>query len=64
MGGKERVGGKEYWGELKMEVVRVGVEEEGSIGGVGGKDEVNDKVVFKWIRVWEGEGGVCGGGKK
>ncbi|MBD3703849.1 transposase [Klebsiella pneumoniae] len=45
--------------EFKMELVRLALEEEGSIAALARKHDVNDNLLFKWIRLWQREGRVC-----
>ncbi|EOU3984602.1 transposase [Escherichia coli] len=42
-----------------MELVRLALEEEGSIAALARKHDVNDNLLFKWIRLWQREGRVC-----
>ncbi|MBW6086931.1 transposase [Escherichia coli] len=50
--------------EFKMELVRLALEEEGSIAALARKHDVNDNLLFKWIRLWQREGRVCRPPKK
>ncbi|HGT3001032.1 TPA: transposase, partial [Enterobacter hormaechei] len=36
-----------------MELVRLALEEEGSIAALARKHDVNDNLLFKWIRLWQ-----------
>lgn len=56
---KERLPRKHYSPEFKMELVRLALEEEGSIAALARKHDVNDNLLFKWIRLWQREGRVC-----
>ncbi|MGR4445290.1 transposase [Escherichia coli] len=42
-----------------MELVRLALEEEGSIAALARRHDVNDNLLFKWIRLWQREGRVC-----
>ncbi|HAN4513988.1 TPA: transposase [Escherichia coli] len=59
MRAKERLPRKHYSPEFKMELVRLALEEEGSIAALARKHDVNDNLLFKWIRLWQREGRVC-----
>ena len=59
MRAKERLPRKHYSPEFKMELVRLALEEEGSIAALARKHDVNDTLLFKWIRLWQREGRVC-----
>lgn len=43
-----------------MELVRLALEEEGSIAALARKHDVNDNLLFKWIRLWQREGRSVG----
>ncbi|EJC3639586.1 transposase [Salmonella enterica] len=45
---KERLPRKRYSPEFKMELVRLARQHD-----------VNDNLLFKWIRLWQREGRVC-----
>ncbi|WP_454758180.1 transposase [Citrobacter freundii] len=53
MRAKERLPRKHYSPEFKMELVRLALEEEGSIAALARKHDVNDNLLFKWIRLCE-----------
>ncbi|ECB7135840.1 hypothetical protein E1A04_14950 [Salmonella enterica subsp. enterica serovar Virchow] len=53
MRAKERLPRKHYSPEFKMELVRLALEEEGSIAALARKHDVNDNLLFKWIRLWQ-----------
>ncbi|WP_247621816.1 transposase [Citrobacter freundii] len=55
MRAKERLPRKHYSPEFKMELVRLALEEEGSIAALARKHDVNDNLLFKWIRLWQRE---------
>jgi transposase len=57
MRAKERL--ETLFPEFKMELVRLALEEEGSIAALARKHDVNDNLLFKWIRLWQREGRVC-----
>ncbi|MBJ9325133.1 transposase [Citrobacter freundii] len=59
MRAKERLPRKHYSPELKMELVRHALEQEGSIAALARKHDVNDNLLFKWIKLWQREGRVC-----
>lgn len=59
MRAKERLPRKHYSPEFKMELVRLALEQEGSIAALARKHVVNDNLLFKWIRLWQREGRVC-----
>ncbi|EBO9655618.1 transposase [Salmonella enterica subsp. enterica] len=59
MRAKERLPRKHYSPEFKMELVRLALEEEGSIAALAWRHDVNDNLLFKWIRLWQREGRVC-----
>ncbi|ELL3233433.1 transposase [Escherichia coli] len=59
MRAKERLPRKHYSPEFKIELVRLALEEEGSIAAQARKHDVNDNLLFKWIRLWQREGRVC-----
>lgn len=42
-----------------MELVRLALEQEGSIAALARQHDVNDNLLFKWIRLWQREGRVC-----
>ncbi|EAS3261076.1 transposase [Salmonella enterica] len=56
---KERLPRKRYSPEFKMELVRLALEQEGSIVALARQHDVNDNLLFKWIRLWQREGRVC-----
>ncbi|EKQ4786503.1 transposase [Salmonella enterica] len=56
---KERLPRKRYSPEFKMELVRLALEQEGSIAALARQHDVNDNLLFKWIRLWQREGRVC-----
>ncbi|MBB9333623.1 transposase [Escherichia coli] len=60
MRAKERLPRKHYSPEFKMELVRLALEEEGSIAALARKHDVNDNLLFKWIRLWRVKGGSVG----
>ncbi|HHD2902805.1 transposase [Escherichia coli] len=47
MRAKERLPRKHYSPEFKMELVRLALEEEGSIAALARKHDVNDNLLFK-----------------
>ncbi|WP_183269238.1 transposase [Buttiauxella sp. A111] len=42
-----------------MELVRLVLEKEGSVDALARQHDVNDNLLFKWIRLWQHEGRVC-----
>ncbi|WP_072093987.1 transposase [Trabulsiella odontotermitis] len=40
-------------------MVRLALEQEGSIAALARQHDVNDNLLFKWIRLWQREGRVC-----
>ncbi|HBR1870906.1 TPA: transposase [Klebsiella variicola] len=64
MRAKERLPRKRYSPEFKMELVRLALEQEGSIAALARQHDVNDNLLFKWIRLWQREGRVCRPRKK
>ncbi|EJB3895947.1 transposase [Salmonella enterica] len=56
---KERLPRKCYFPEFKLELVRLALEQEGSIAALARQHDVNDNLLFKWIRLWQREGRVC-----
>ena len=44
---------KRYSPEFKMELVRLALEQEGSIAALARQHDVNDNLLFKWIRLWQ-----------
>ncbi|MGS8561172.1 transposase [Salmonella enterica] len=42
-----------------MELVRLALEKEGSVAALARQHDVNDNLLFKWIRLWQREGRVC-----
>lgn len=56
---KERLPRKRFSPEFKMELVRLALEQEGSIAALARQHDVNDNLLFKWIRLWQREGRVC-----
>ncbi|ECC6794979.1 transposase [Salmonella enterica] len=59
MRAKERLPRKRYSPEFKMELVRLALEKEGSVAALARQHDVNDNLLFKWIRLWQREGRVC-----
>ncbi|WP_142502801.1 transposase [Klebsiella sp. 2680] len=59
MRAKERLPRKRYSPEFKLELVRLALEQEGSIAALARQHDVNDNLLFKWIRLWQREGRVC-----
>lgn len=59
MRAKKRLPRKRYSPEFKMELVRLALEQEGSIAALARQHDVNDNLLFKWIRLWQCEGRVC-----
>ena len=59
MRAKERLPRKRYSPEFKMELVRLALEKEGSGAALARQHDVNDNLLFKWIRLWQREGRVC-----
>ncbi|EPJ3803425.1 transposase [Providencia vermicola] len=59
MRAKEKLPRKRYSPEFKMELVRLALEEEGSVAALARHYDVNDNLLFKWIRLWQREGRVC-----
>ena len=55
MRAKERLPRKHYSPEFKMELVRLALEEEGSIAALARKHDVNHNLLFKWIRLIDGK---------
>ena len=41
-----------------MELVRLALEKEGSVAALARQHDVNDNLLFKWIRLWQREGRV------
>lgn len=64
MRAKERLPRKRYSPEFKMELVRLALEKEGSVAALARQHDVNDNLLFKWIRLWQREGRVCHPRKK
>ncbi|EHB3806165.1 transposase [Salmonella enterica subsp. enterica serovar Bonariensis] len=64
MRAKERLPRKRYSPEFKMELVRLALEEEGSVAALARQHDVNDNLLFKWIRLWQREGRFCHPRKK
>ncbi|WP_141011063.1 transposase, partial [Escherichia coli] len=58
MRAKERLPRKRYSPEFKMELVRLALEKEGSVAALARQHDVNDNLLFKWIRLWQREGRV------
>ena len=58
MRAKERLPRIHYSPEFKMELVRLALEEEGSIAALARRHDVNENLLFKWIRLWQREGRV------
>ncbi|MCO7253893.1 transposase [Dickeya oryzae] len=58
MRAKEKFPRKQYSPEFKMELVRMALEEEGSVAALARQHDVNDNLLFKWIRLWQREGRV------
>ncbi|EJH1737677.1 transposase [Escherichia coli] len=56
---KKRLPRKRYSPEFKMELVRLALEQEGSIAALARQHDVNDNLLFKWIRLWQREGRAC-----
>ncbi|PJX56601.1 MULTISPECIES: transposase [unclassified Klebsiella] len=56
---KERLPRKRYSPEFKVELVRLALEQEGSIAALALQHDVNDNLLFKLIRLWQREGRVC-----
>ncbi|ECC1658362.1 transposase, partial [Salmonella enterica subsp. salamae] len=59
MRAKEKLPQKRYSPEFKMELVRLALEEEGSVAALARQHDVNDNLLFKWIRLWQREGRIC-----
>ncbi len=51
MRAKERLPRKRYYPEFKMEMVRLALEEEVSVAEQARQHDVNDNLLFKWIRL-------------
>ncbi|EBG2396811.1 transposase [Salmonella enterica subsp. enterica] len=64
MRAKERFPRKRYSPEFKMKLVRLALEQEGSITALARQHDVNDNQLFKWIKLWQREGRVCHPRKK
>lgn len=64
MRAKERFPRKRYSPEFKMKLVRLALEQEGSITALARQHDVNDNLLFKWIKLWQREGRVCHPRKK
>jgi transposase len=56
---KERLSRKRYSPEFKMELVKLALEDEGSVAALARQHDVNDNLLFKWIKLWQREGRVC-----
>ncbi len=51
-----------YTPEFKLRLVRMALktlEENGSVAALAREHNVNDNLLFKWIRLWK-KGGACG----
>lgn len=59
MRAKERLPRKRYSPEFKMKLVRLALEKEASVDALARQHDVNDNLLFKWIRLWQREGRVA-----
>lgn len=59
MSAKETLSQRRYFIEFKMEMFRLTLEEKVSVAALVQQHDVNDNLLFKWIRRWQREGRAC-----
>ncbi|MCW2483818.1 transposase [Candidatus Symbiopectobacterium sp. NZEC135] len=62
MSTQQRRSRKQYSPELKLKLVKMAVKasnEGNSVAALARQYDVNDNLLFKWVRLWQREGQVC-----